>query len=476
MHHKIIKMKNLINTIIFTCGLFCLFAASSCTKELNQQPLTSKSLASFLTTETEVEEYVNAVYGTLQSNGLYGLYLPAFGEIPSDNTFDEVPANDGGMYGQLDQFTTVASNGMLSDLWKNSYQGIQRANTVLNRIDGIPYASAALKQARKGEMHFVRALLYFNMVRVFGDVPLVIKETTNPNEFFGQGRNSKDLVYTQILSDLNNAIQELPASTMTQGKAIKTAAQSLIGKVYLTLGKFAESKAVLAEVVASGRHQLLSDPADIFSLTNKNNNEIIFAVQFASGINGNSEGSSAYQQFSPSGTISGAKGHNLPTKSFYQLYSASDKRKTAYVGLTSAGTPFSTKLKASATTPVDGGSNFVVLRYADVLLMLAEDENELGNPEVAKTYLNMVRKRAGLTDATQRTQEDVRDAISLERRLELIGEGHRWFDLLRTGTAISVMNAWFSSQNITTRIADRDLLQPVPQDQIDTDPAIKQNP
>ncbi|MGO4875121.1 RagB/SusD family nutrient uptake outer membrane protein [Pedobacter psychrotolerans] len=469
-------MKNLINTIIFTCGLFCLFAASSCTKELNQQPLTSKSLASFLTTETEVEEYVNAVYGTLQSNGLYGLYLPAFGEIPSDNTFDEVPANDGGMYGQLDQFTTVASNGMLSDLWKNSYQGIQRANTVLNRIDGIPYASAALKQARKGEMHFVRALLYFNMVRVFGDVPLVIKETTNPNEFFGQGRNSKDLVYTQILSDLNNAIQELPASTMTQGKAIKTAAQSLIGKVYLTLGKFAESKAVLAEVVASGRHQLLSDPADIFSLTNKNNNEIIFAVQFASGINGNSEGSSAYQQFSPSGTISGAKGHNLPTKSFYQLYSASDKRKTAYVGLTSAGTPFSTKLKASATTPVDGGSNFVVLRYADVLLMLAEDENELGNPEVAKTYLNMVRKRAGLTDATQRTQEDVRDAISLERRLELIGEGHRWFDLLRTGTAISVMNAWFSSQNITTRIADRDLLQPVPQDQIDTDPAIKQNP
>ncbi|MCX2584367.1 RagB/SusD family nutrient uptake outer membrane protein [Pedobacter sp. MR22-3] len=469
-------MKNLINTIIFTGGLFCLVAVSSCTKELNQQPLTSKSLASFLATETEVEEYVNAVYGTLQSNGLYGLYLPAFGEIPSDNTFDEVPANDGGMYGQLDQFTTVASNGMLSDLWKNSYQGIQRANTVLNRIDGIPYASATLKQARKGEMHFIRALLYFNMVRVFGDVPLVIKETTNPNEFFGQGRNSKDLVYTQILSDLNNAIQELPASTTTQGKAIKTAAQSLIGKAYLTLGKFAESKAVLAEVVASGRHQLLSDPADIFSLTNKNNNEIIFAVQFASGINGNSEGSSAYQQFSPSGAISGAKGHNLPTKSFYQLYSASDKRKTAYVGLTSAGTPFSTKLKASATTPVDGGSNFVVLRYADVLLMLAEDENELGNSEVAKTYLNMVRKRAGLTDATQRTQEDVRAAISLERRLELIGEGHRWFDLLRTGTAISVMNAWFASQNITTRIADHDLLQPVPQDQIDTDPAIKQNP
>lgn len=476
MYSKTIQMKNPISKLICTAGLFGLLALSSCTKELNQQPITAKSLANFLTTETEVEEYINAVYGTLQSNGLYGLYLPALGEIPSDNTFDEVPANDGGMYGQLDQFTTVASNGMLSDFWKNSYQGIQRSNTVLNRIEGIAYGSPSVKQARKGEMHFIRALLYFNMVRVFGDVPLVIKETTNPNEFFGQGRNSKDLVYTQILSDLTNAIQELPATTSTPGKAIKTAAQSLMGKVYLTQGKFAESKAVLTEVIASGRHQLLPDPAEIFSLTNKNNNEIIFAVQFSSGINGNSEGSSAYQQFSPSGTISGAKGHNLPTKSFYQLYIPSDKRRTAYVGLTSAGIPFSTKLKASATTPVDGGSNVVVLRYADVLLMLAEDENELGNPENAKTYLNLVRKRAGLPDATQQTQGDVRAAISLERRLELIGEGHRWFDLLRTGTAIQVMNAWFTAQNITTRITERDLLQPIPQDQIDTDPAIKQNP
>ncbi|MFD2287020.1 RagB/SusD family nutrient uptake outer membrane protein [Pedobacter petrophilus] len=468
-------MKKIISKIKFTGSLLGLLAIASCTKELNQEPITSKSLGSFLTTETEVEEYINAVYGTLQTNGLYGLYLPAIGEIPSDNTFDEVPANDGGMYGQLDQFTTVASNGMLSDFWKNSYQGIQRANTVLNRVDGIAYAVPAIKQARKGEMHFIRALLYFNLVRVFGDVPLVTKETTNPNEFFGQGRTSKDLVYAQVITDLNSAVQELPVSTGTPGKAIKTAAQSLLGKVYLTLGKFAESRAVLADVVASGKHQLLNDPADIFSVSNKNNSEIIFAVQFASGLNGNSEGSSAYQQFSPSGSISGAKGHNLPTKSFYQLYSAGDKRKSAYVGITAAGTPFSTKLKASATTPVDGGSNFVVLRYADVLLMLAETENELGNQENAIKSLNLVRRRAGLTDAALQNQTELRAAILAERRLELIGEGDRWFDLLRTNTAVPVMNGWFASQNITTRITTRDLLQPIPQDQIDTDPSIKQN-
>jgi len=456
--------------------LLCSLLLVSCSKELDQQPITSKSLTNFLKTETEVEEYVNSVYGVLQLNGQYGVYLPVIGEIPSDNTFDEVPANDGGIFGQLDQFTTVASNAMLSDNWKTSYQGIQGANIVLNRVDAISFASATVKQSRKGEMHFIRALIYFNLVRTFGDVPLVTKETTNPNEFFGQGRTPKEQVYTQIIDDLNNAVQELPASTATQGKAIKTAAQALLGKVYLTQGKYAESRTALTNVVNSGVHQLLANPADIFSLTNENNNEIIFAVQFASGINGNSEGSGAYQQFMPSGTVSGAKGHNLPTKPMYQLYSTADKRRTAYVGLSPAGVPFTNKLKASATTPADGGSNMVVLRYADVLLMLSEAENELGNAEAAKSYLNLVRRRAGLEDATQQVQTDLRVAIALERRLELIGEGHRWFDLLRTGTAVTVMNTSFAEQGITTRITAQNLLQPIPQDQIDTDPSIKQNP
>ncbi len=469
-------MIRLLNITSYSGILFCLLMLVSCSKQLDQQPVTSKSLTNFLKTEAEVEEYVNSVYGVLQLNGQYGLYLPVIGEIPSDNTFDEVPANDGGIFGQLDQFTTVASNAMLSDTWKTSYQGIQGANIVLNRIDAIGFTSATVKQSRKGEMHFIRALIYFNLVRIFGDVPLVTKETTDANEYFGQGRTAKEQVYTQIIDDLNNAIQELPVSTTTQGKVIKTAAQALLGKVYLTQGKYEESRTALNSVVSSGVHQLLANPADIFSLTNENNNEIIFAVQFASGINGNSEGSGAYQQFSPSGTVSGAKGHNLPTKSVYQLYSAADKRKTAYVGLSAAGVPFTNKLKASATTPADGGSNIVVLRYADVLLMLGEAENELGNTASARNFLNMVRKRAGLEDVTQQLQADLRAAIALERRLELVGEGHRWFDLLRTGTAVTVMNAWFTEQGITTRITEQNLLQPVPQDQIDTDPSIKQNP
>jgi hypothetical protein len=461
-------------SLLFRAALGLLLGVSACTDNLYQEPQTSKVIGSFLRNETEVEEYVNAVYGTLQANGLYGLYLPAITEIPSDNTYDEVPANDDGIYGQLDQFTTIPSNAIVTSVWQASYQGIQRTNVVLNRMGGVRYASATTQQARVGEMKFIRALLYFNLVRLYGDVPLVIQETTGPNAYFGQGRTAKALVYTQITTDLAEAIQGLPATTTQPGRVIKTAAQALLAKVYLTQQSYAAALPLLQAVEASGRHALQANPADVFSLANENNPEIIFAVQFASGVNGNSEGSTAFQQFSPSGTVSGAKGHNLPTRALYNLYAGTDRRKDTYVAVTGPGTPYLKKLTAPAVV-TDGGSNAVVLRYADVLLMLAEVQTELNSLSDAAAALNLVRTRAGLPATTAATQADLRTAIALERRLELVGEGHRWFDLLRTGTAISAMNSFFQASNILTRITANNLLMPVPQAQVNTDPAITQN-
>lgn len=455
--------------------IILLFLCSSCTKELFQDPSTEKESGSFLSTEREVEEYVNAVYANLQFNGLYGLFMPALTEIPSDNTYDEVPANDDGIYGQLDQFTLIPSNSIIAAAWQDSYKAIQKANVVLNRIDNITYAVPATKDARKGEMKFIRALLYFNLVRLYGDVPLVLKETTDPNAYFGLGRTPATDVYVQIKKDLTEAIDELPVSSTQAGRVIKTAAQSLLGKVYLTLKEYSNAETVLLAVVNSGKHRLMTNPADVFSISNENNAEIIFAVQFASGINGNTEGSTMFQQFSPSGTQSGAKGHNLPTKSIYNLYTATDKRKGTYIDVTASGTPYCKKLSLPTTVITDGGSDVVVLRYADVLLMLAETENELKNTTAAIPYLDSIRIRAGLTATTALTEDDVRAAIDLERRLELIGEGQRWFDLLRTGTAITVMNKWFSDNGILTTIDIHNLLMPVPQAQIDTDPTVEQN-
>ncbi len=465
-----------MNKFIFILSLAgVLLTASACQDELFQSPITSKELGKFLQNETEVEEYVNAAYANLQNNGLYGSYFPMFSEIQSDVTYDEVPANDNGIYGQLDQFAIIPANDAVTSVWRESYRTIQKTNVVLSRIDNVTYAVAATKQARIGEMKFIRALLYFNLVRLYGDVPLVTQETTDPNEYFGKGRAASAQVYDQIKKDLTEAISALPETSTQPGKVVKTAAQTLLAKVQLTLKNYTEARTLLSAVVASGRHTLLADPATVFSISNENNREIIFAVQFASGLNGNTEGSIMFQLYAPSGTVSGAKGHNLPTKSLYAQYTAADKRKGTFVTATASGIPWSRKL-AQPTVITDGGSDVVILRYADVLLMLAEAENELGNATAAAANLNLIRLRAGLSATTATTQADLRAAIDLERQLELVGEGHRWFDLLRTGTAISVMNAWFKANNILITITTKDLLMPIPQGQIDTDPSIKQNP
>ena len=451
------------------------YMASSCNKQLNQAPITSKTSTNFTKTQSEVEEYVNAAYGELQKDGMYGLYFPALGEIPSDNTYDEVPANDNGVFGQLDLFTTIPLNSLLSAVWDSSYVCIQRANTVLNRISNITYTDSTVKQSRIGEMKFLRGLTYFNLVRVWGDVPLVTQETTDPNKYFGQGRTPKDQVYKQIEQDLTDAVSVLPVVPANPGRATRYAAQALLGKVYLTLNDWSNAKTNLQAVVDGNKYALLTDPAQVFNINNKNNAEIIFAVQFAAGVNGNTEGSPMAQQYSPSGTIANAKGHNIPTLSLYNLYANNDLRKNAYLGLTSNNVPYYKKLVVNTVNPIDGGSNFVVLRYADVLLMLAEANNEMNNISDAAKYLNMIRQRAGLNNTQASTQSTLRDSISLERRFELVGEGHRWFDLVRTGTAVSVMNAWFKANQFNITIDSHQLLQPVPQSQIDTDPSIKQN-
>jgi len=451
------------------------FFVTACTKDLEQLPVTDKELSKFLTSEIEVEEYVVSTYASLQVNGLYGLYLPAMGEIPSDNTFDEVPANDGAIYGDLDEFKTIAQNGMIADNWRASYVTIQRSNVVLSRIENVPFRVAATKNARIGEMKFIRALIYFNLVQLYGDVPLTINETKDPNFYFGKGRQPVAEVYNQIIKDLTEAIQVLPATTTQVGRVVKTAAQSLLGKVYLTQKKYADAKIQLDAVVASNTHILLPSVADIFSLTNENNREIIFAVQFASGVNSNTEGSIMYQQFAPTGLISGAKGHNLPTRELYNKYMLTDTRRGNYVALTSGNVPFNNKLKRPTIAPTDGGSDVVVLRFADVLLMQAEVENELGNTIAAQAAINKVRNRAGLANTGATLQPDLATAIELERRLELVGEGYRWLDLLRTGKAIATMNAWFISQGRPITVTPKFLLLPIPQNQIDTDPTIKQN-
>jgi len=465
----------MLNRLTYLLLLLPLLVA--CEGELYQSPLTDKSVENFFSNEGEIESGINGVYATLQAQGLYNLYLPAIGEIPSDNTFDEVPANDGGRYGQLDEFTTIPANEVITEIWRDAYVGIQAANLVLNRIEDIPFQEEATKKARTGELRFIRALLYFNLVRIYGEVPLVTRETRDPTDYFGQGRSSVAEVYDQILMDLKEAVSLLPQFADVPGRVTQTAAQALLGRVYVTRKDFVQAETQLEAVVESGIHALEPQPADVFHTENELNAEILFAVQFASGVNGNTEGSDAFVQFSPSGTVNGAKGHNLPNRDFVTLYQEDDLRKAAYIGLTDKEVPFCKKYKQPTTIPEDGESDWIVIRYADVLLMLAEAKNENGKLSEAAFYLNQVRNRAGLGAFETTSQSEMDEAIERERRLELIGEGHRWFYLLRTDKAISTINNWFQSNtSLGINIDEHDLLMPIPQSQINTDPALTQNP
>lgn len=452
-------------------------ALGGCSESLlDQTPQTQNVINNYFKDAAQLRKGVNSAYGILQASGSYKLANLVFGELPSDNTWDEVPANDNGNYGQLDLFSMTSANSLIDDSWSHNYKGIQQCNVVLNRVDGISDMTDNEKKQIKGEMCFLRGLTYFNLVRIFGDVQLVIKETNSPNDYFGQKRTPKADVYKQIIEDLIYAFNNLPATTAERGRATKGAAAGILGKVYLTLGDYDNSLKYLQEVEKLG-YALLNEPADVFDVTKKGNKEVIFDVQFESGINGTSEGSNAFQYFSPSGYVSGAKGHNLPTTEVYNLFANNDKRKAAYFFITKNGVIGTAKLKKTSDIIADGGSNIIVLRYADVVLMIAECYAEKGNAIKANEYLNKIKTRAGIAETSISDLALLKEEIALERRKELVNEGHRWFDLVRTGKAVEVMNSYFDRTPGYTgiKINELNLVQPIPESQINTDPATEQN-
>lgn len=469
-------MKNIFEISYRLFSVLVLLTFLSCEDRLELSPETEKDATTFFSTENEIEAAVSGAYAVLQYESLYGLHIVALGEVPSDNAWEEVAGNDGGIFGQLDLFTQTSANGLLEGFWTNSYVAIQRCNVVLNRIEAIEFESDITKSARTGEMHFIRALMYFNLVQAFGDVPLVVEETEDPSSFFGQTRTPLSEVYAQIETDLEQAISLLPDEQTDAGRATNGAATALLGKVLLTQGDLDGAKTQFESVVSSGNYSLLTDLNSVFSLDNENNDEVIFSVQFASGQN---EGSDAFVEYSPAGRdgVAGGKGHNLLEPSLYNAYEADDGRLGVYVDITTDGAPYTLKWKENTDDPEDGGSDVIVIRYADILLLLAEIEIEQSNLTAGMAYLNQVRNRAGLANTTETTQDGLRDAVYLERRLELANEGHRWFDLLRRGNAIETMNAFFVAEGRNLTMTSKDLLMPIPQAQIDADPnAIEQNP
>ncbi|MEZ0539365.1 RagB/SusD family nutrient uptake outer membrane protein [Fibrella arboris] len=428
---------------------------------LDLKPLSQPNVDNFYKTANDFGNAVNGAYDVLQSANQYGGDFNTLLEARSDNVLDNDPSSNAGLRYNIDRFIEPTTNSILRDTWGSLYTGINRTNLILDKIDGVAFDNT-LKNRYKGEAQFIRALSYFNLVRLWGKVPLVLKagSTTDSRSYV---RNEVADVYAAIEKDLTDAAANLPASYTGAdvGRATSGAAKGLLGKVLVTEKKFSQAVTVLREVISTGTYRLLPNVADVFAVANKNNAEIVFAVKFKKGVGGAlPEGHALWY-----GTNIG---DNIEA-SLRAAYPTGDARRalTVQIPVPSNVNVVPRKFYDEFSAVNDVGNDFPVLRYADVLLLYAEAlaESAIQFSPDALTALNQVRSRAGApvyTEAQLATQAAFREAIINERRLELALENDRWFDLIRTGKAVDALKV----TGITVP-ANR-LIYPVPQSEIDT--------
>ncbi|RIV27176.1 RagB/SusD family nutrient uptake outer membrane protein [Fibrisoma montanum] len=465
---------------------------------LEQVPVTERSEVNFYKTAADFNNAVVGVYATLKHPGLYGTgsgALFAMSEIISDNTDLGVTrtAISSPLF-EIDDYLITITNSTINTAWTGHYQGIARANAVLDRLPQVDIQQAT-KDRIEGEARFMRAMFYFNLVRLFGDVQLITSEISSPYGANTLTRSPAAQVYELIVNDLKVAEEKLPTTIANAeaGRASRWAAKTLLGKVYLTLKQYDNAATKLKEVIDSRAYDLMPSYAAVFSPTTSfaANREVILAVQYVSGLIGQptysgqaGQGSDMWSNWAPFNAGSallgtgggGGGGFNRPTADLVKAYEAGDVRKDASL-LTSyknaqgrdVNDAYVVKYRQQGALNADSDVDFPILRYADVLLMYAEALNEQGRTAEALPFLNQIRKRAGLADKIGLSQADMRLALEQERRVELAFENHRWFDLVRTDRYLPVL----TGKGLKVQAFHR--FYPIPQREIDLNRTLTQN-
>ncbi len=432
-----------------------------CKKFLTVDPPYSQDVENFFQSPEDYDRALTGAYDMLQGSFMT-LWI---GEIASDNAIaGGESVNDSQGLHQIDNMTHGGVNNELRNVLRWNYTGITRANYILEHKDNIDFVG---KDHILAEAKFLRAYYYFELVKYFGDVPLIIDKRIGIEEALQIPRSPKAEVYAQIEKDFSEASQVLNPIASQKGRATKGAALAFLGKVYLYQNKFAEAASAFYEVINSGSYSLIPNYNDLFSVANENNSETVFDVQYT-GLEGGSygcliclEGNAAVgfqgiRQYN--GPVYGdGNSYNLPTQELYDAFSPIDPRRTATVLDIDAF--IAAQPNASSITYAIGAGghtgfynnkyikrqgeiglpdndltspvNYRVMRYADVLLMAAEAHYQLGNASQAQSLVNQVRTRAGVPGISVNSI----DKIYKERRFELSGEGLRFFDLVRTGQA-----------------------------------------
>jgi hypothetical protein len=442
-------------------------------------------------TAAQAEALLAAAYQDY-NNEFYQLDVYIYNEAQSDNAYAGEPK---AQTTTIDNFSIDASNGNVSRDWRYMYNQIAKCNSVIEWAPKI--TDLALTDARKNEMvgeaKTIRARCYFNLVRIYGDVPLVLKEipsisNKNLEEIYPllyPERKTSEEVYNQIISDLTEALSGVKDYSSNKAIVSKAVVNATLAEVYATKqpvdwGKVKQYASAMTGDARYGLYDNYDDnfavAADKSKLTNEHGKESIFEIDLTAWSTGGNWGAQMFYG-------KDWKKFNTPSKDLVKLFqdekdSVRFKSTIKWEDVTGVWTdiywpasnyPFAYKMR------LEEKGNIVMLRLPAVMLLLAEAENELGNLEAARLLVDKVRNRAKMNGTAAVSKDAMRLAIEKERRLELAFEGYRWWDLKRTGRAIQVMNSAKDIHN-TYNVTERKLVWPVPQSERDQNEKLTQNP
>ncbi|MDC0643744.1 RagB/SusD family nutrient uptake outer membrane protein [Flavobacteriaceae bacterium] len=507
---KIFKLKDINRALTLALITTTILSCSDFLEENNQSSLNPDS---FYKTGTHAESALNAVYATTRD---------VFGGFSGDNSsnwhlLEAVSGQSINNSSSNPDLNSLASLSYTSNLihagsiWAGTYKLVGNANMVIENVPAILMSEARKKQIL-GEAYFLRAWAYFNAVRIWGDVPLITTPVATGSDNFYAQRTSQDIVYDQIVSDLQFAETAGLPATDASGRVSLAAVKSLLAKVYLTMAghplnitaHYADAATKAVEVMNLSPSIGLFDTYNEISLeSNENTIEHIFSVQYAPNVSANFESLS----FLPARNITkgGAIGWqtNLPETNFYNSFESGDLRKVNrqgwfytdyFVGgngaLTDLGGPHIFKAFNVAnfgSDTVDGNGqgdflNFSVIRFAEVLLIYAEASNEVSGPSAAAiNAVKRVRDRAGLTTPSSLSKDAFRELIWKERWHELCYERKAWFDMVRLRKAFNSVTGSFDDfvghtlLGSNQTLQEKHLLFPIPALELGNNPNLTQN-
>lgn len=477
--------KNILQKALIA-ALFVSFTFQACKKDfLNVDPAGNVAGSQFWKTEADATQAVNATYANLHEWSNIAFAPIAVESMGSDDVEKGSSASDAAFMNNFHNFTVTSGEGQVESFWNGEYQTINFANQVLDNIPGITMTET-LKTRYLAEMKFIRAYAYFRLVRAFGDVPLRLHVPATSE--FNIPRTPKEQVWAAIETDLTDAAAVLPQSYSGNdvGRITKGAALALHAKAALYQKKWADVVNYTNQVMGLG-YSLFPDYEQQFRTNHENNSESVFEIQAAVVPNNPAASNSQYSQVQGvDGVTGGGWGFNVPSESLAAAYEPGDTRKDGTIIFRSLGetTPEGDKLTPGGNSPMYNQKSYVpfsqyvsgynegaqqnirVIRYADVLLMNAEANNELGNSAAALAPLELVRARArggnagALPKITTTDQATLRAAIYQERRVELALEFDRYFDVIRQGRGKEVfgVRGWKEGKNE---------VWPIPQNEVD---------